>query len=116
MRFAAVDTWITVRASLTVVSGGNGGIRLGIALALRTVRAVMFFTMWTTTDGADNAGKNTRCLRVTPSTAMQAKRNTDMKLGSANDAWRALNKERVPIEGLGLGPSLRIPDVKVNGA
>ena len=45
MRFATVDTWITVRTSLTVISGGNGGIHLGIALALRTVRAVVFFAM-----------------------------------------------------------------------
>ena len=29
MRFAAIDTWITVRANLAVVSGGNGGICLG---------------------------------------------------------------------------------------
>ena len=39
-----------------------------------------------------------------------------MESGSANDAWRALNKERVPIEGLGSGPGLRIPDVEVDGA
>ena len=54
--------------------------------------------------------------RVTPSTAMQAERNTDMELGSANDAWQALNKKRAPIEGLGAGPGLRIPDVEVYGA
>ena len=116
MRFAAVDTWITVRTSLTAISGGNGAIHLGIALALRTVRAVVFFAMQTTTDRAHNMGKDTRCLWVTPSTTMCTKRNINMESGSTNYAWQAFNKEGVPSEGLGSGPGLRIPDVKVNGA
>ena len=116
MRFAAIKTRITMRASLAVIGGGNRGIRLRIALTLRAVRAVMFLTVWTTTDGADNVGENTRRLRVTPSTTVRAKGNADMESGSANDTRRALNKERAPIEGLGSGPGLRIPDIEVNGA
>ena len=59
MRFAAVDTWITVRTSLTIVSEGNGGIYLRIALAPRKVRVVMFLMVRTMTDRTNNTRKNT---------------------------------------------------------
>ena len=92
MRFIlAVDTSMKVSARLTLRSGGNGGIRRGIALATRGKGTVVFFTMWAPTDRANNTWRLASCSGVIPLAAMLAEWNVHMDTGRANDTREALD-------------------------